>query len=105
MIVSESEASKMVEGDGKGLPLLLVLSVDSGLEFPSSSQSSSLKVKMNPLSKSLINCGFQVRARLNEAWLESGEVAASSNPHFGTELAWEVGGQNYDFFPSRLSGH
>ena len=41
----------MVEGDGKGLPLLLVLSVDSGLEFPSSSQSSSLKVKMNPLSK------------------------------------------------------
>ena len=61
--------------------------------------------EMNPLSKSLINCGFQVRARLNEAWLESGEVAASSNPHFGTELAWEVGGQNYDFFPSRHSGH
>ena len=48
---------------------------------------------------------FQVRARLNEAWLESGEVAASSNPHFGTELAWEVGGQNYYFLSLRFSGH
>ena len=33
----------------------------------------------------------QVKARLDEAWLESREVPASSNPHFGTELAWEVG--------------
>jgi len=55
-------------------PLLLVLSIDSGLDFPSSGQGSVLKVK----------------ARLDEAWLESGEVSASPNPQFGTELAWEV---------------
>ena len=33
---------------------------------------------------------IQVKARLDEAWLESGEVSASPNPQFGTELAWEV---------------
>ena len=32
----------------------------------------------------------QVKARLDEAWLESQEVPASSNPHFNAELAWEV---------------
>ena len=34
---------------------------------------------------------IQVKARLDEAWLESGEVSTSPNPQFGTELAWEVG--------------
>ena len=33
---------------------------------------------------------IQVKARLDEAWLESGEVSTSPNPQFGTELAWEV---------------
>jgi len=55
--------------------LLLVLSIDSGVEFPSAIQGSVL----------------QVKAHLDEAWLESGEVPASTNPHFGTDLAWEVG--------------
>jgi len=64
----------MGEENGRGRPLLLVLSVDSGVEFPAAGQGSVLKVK----------------ARLEEAWLESQEVPASSNPHFGTELAWEV---------------
>ena len=38
-----------------------------------------------------------MKARLDEAWLESAEVPASTNPHFGTEPAWEVVRTNYVF--------
>ena len=39
----------MVEENGRRRPLLLVLSVDSGLEFPAASQGSVLKVALNLL--------------------------------------------------------
>jgi hypothetical protein len=52
---------------------LVILSIDSGLDF-------------RPIPAAHV----LVRARLEEAWLESGEVAATTTPHFGTELAWEV---------------
>ena len=44
-----TEESKMVEENGRRRPLLLVLSVDSGVEFPAASQGSVLKVPLNPL--------------------------------------------------------
>ena len=42
-----TEGSKME--NGRGRPLLLVLSIDSGLEFPAASQGSVLKVTLDPL--------------------------------------------------------
>ena len=80
--------------------MLLMLSVDSGLEFPAASQGSVLKVALNPLD--LIDDCVQVKARLDEAWLESQEVPASSNPHFNAELAWEVGRISSTFFLSSV---
>jgi hypothetical protein len=55
-------------------PQLVVLSIDSGIGFPAAPGSL-----------------LRVRARLAAAWLESAAVPAGGQPHFGTELAWEVG--------------
>ena len=74
--------------NGNVRPMLLVLSVDTGSAFPSASQGSTLKVTTSV--SYFLMVFVQVKARLDEDWLESGEVPASSNPHFGTELAWEV---------------
>lgn len=41
----------MGEENGRGRPLLLVLSVDSGVEFPAAGQGSVLKVRLNPLER------------------------------------------------------
>ena len=46
--------------------------------------------RWNPWTLSTNLIPIQVKARLDKAWLESGDVVASSNPQFGTELAWEV---------------
>ena len=68
-------------------PLLVVLVLDSGLGFPSSP--GPFQVDCQHSCATIFTP--QVKARLEDAWLESALLPSSTKPHFGTELAWEVG--------------
>ena len=59
---------------GSSRPLLVILTVDSGVDFPAAP-----------------GAQLYIKARLEDSWLQTEKVAAVPAPSFGTELAWEVG--------------